>query len=124
MQPYIVPVHFAYHNNCLYGFSMLGQKIEWMRANPLVCVESDHMSGEQWTTVLVFGRYEELSDTAEMQSELELALGLLQERAAWWQPGSVKIAQGDTLPTLAPVFYRIKIVQITGRCATFGTGGG
>ena len=122
MQPYVVPVHLAYHSNCLYGFSMPGQKIEWMRANSLVCVEADHMSDEQWTTVLVFGRYEELSDTPELQSELALALGLLQERAAWWQPGSVKIAQGDTLPTLVPVFYRIKIEQITGRCATFGPG--
>ena len=110
MQPYIVPIHFAYQNNCLYGFSMPGQKIDWMRANPLVCVEADHMSGEQWTTVVVFGRYEELSDAAEMRSELALALGLLQQRASWWEPGSVKIAHGDTLATLVPIFYRIKIV--------------
>ena len=118
MQPYIVPFHFAYQNNCLYTFSMPGQKIDWMRANPLVCVEADHMRREQWTTVVVFGRYEELCDTAEMRNELALALGLLQQRAAWWEPGGVKIAHGDTLPTLVPIFYRIKIVQITGRCAT------
>jgi len=122
MQPYVVPFYFAYQNNCLYGFSMPGQKTDWMRANPLVCVEADHMRREQWTTVVVFGRYEELSDTAEMQSECALALRLLQQRAVWWEPGSVKIAQGGTPPALGPIFYRIKIVQITGRRATFEPG--
>ena len=122
MQPYIVPFHFAYQNNRLYSFSMPGQKIDWMRANPLVCVEADHMRREQWTTVVVFGRYEELADTVEMRSERALALGLLQQRADWWEPGGVKIAQGGTPPALVPIFYRIKIVQITGRRATLEPG--
>ena len=26
-------------SGCLYGFTTPGQKVEWMRANPLVCVE-------------------------------------------------------------------------------------
>ena len=119
MQPYIVPFHFAYQNGRLYSFSMPGQKIDWMRANPLVCVEADHMKREHWTTVVVFGRYEELPDTAEMRSERAFALRLLQEKAEWWEPGIVKIAQGGTPPALVPIFYRINIVQITGRHATF-----
>ena len=122
MQPYIVPFNFAYQNNCLHSLSMPGQKIDWMRANPLVCVEVDQMRREQWTTVVVFGRYEELSDTAEMRSERALALGLLQQRAKWWEPGSVRITQAGTPPALVPIFYRINIVQITGRRATFEPG--
>ena len=118
MQPYIVPLHFAYQNNRLYGFSMPGQKIDWMRANPLVCVEADHMRREQWSTVVVFGRYEELSDTVEMRSERALALELLQQRAEWWEPGSVRMTQAGTSPALVPIFYRINIVQITGRRGT------
>jgi len=35
-QPYVVPTYFSYDGNHIYGVSMLGQKIEWMRANPLV----------------------------------------------------------------------------------------
>jgi nitroimidazol reductase NimA-like FMN-containing flavoprotein (pyridoxamine 5'-phosphate oxidase superfamily) len=35
MQPYIVPIYFAYQDYWLYSFSVLGQKIDWMRANPL-----------------------------------------------------------------------------------------
>ena len=118
MQPYIVPFYFAFQNNCLYSFSLPGQKIDWMRANPLVCVEADHMRREQWSTVVVFGRYLELSDTAEMRRERELALALLQQRADWWEPGSVRITQAGTPPALVPIFYRINIVQITGRRGT------
>src|SRR5665647_1836097 len=116
MQPYVVPIHFSYHNNWLYGFSVLGQKIDWMRANPLVCVEADQMRCELWATVVVFGRYEELCDTPEFKIERTLAFNVLQQRAMWWEHGGVKKMPGGT-PAEVPVFYRIKIEQITGRCA-------
>ena len=121
-QPYIVPFHFAYQNNRLYSFSLPGQKIDWMRANPVVCVEADHMRREQWTTVVVFGRYVELSDTAEMRSERALALALLQQRAEWWEPGAERVTRGGAPPALVPIFYRIDIVQITGRRASVELG--
>ena len=117
MQPYIVPIHFAYQNNCLYSFSMPGQKIDWMRANPLVCVEADQIRREHWATVVAFGRYEELRDTPEFSSERTLAFNLLRQRAMWWDHGGVKKMPGGT-PAAVPIFYRIKIVQITGRSAT------
>lgn len=118
MQPYVVPIHFAYQDYWLYGFSMPGQKIDWMRANPLVCVEADQMRREQWTTVVVFGRYEELCDTPEFQSTRSLAFNLLQRRAMWWDPGSAKKMHEGT-PAAVPVFYRIKLEQITGRRGAF-----
>ena len=116
MQPYIVPIHFAYQHNWLYSFSVLGQKIDWMRANPLVCVEADQMRREQWTTVVVFGRYEELCDTPEFRSERTFAFNLLRQRAMWWEHGGAKKMPGGR-PAEVPVFYRIKIEQITGRRA-------
>ena len=53
-QPYIVPFHFVYDGQkLLYAFSTLGHKIEWMRANPLVCVEADDINNQfEWTTSL------------------------------------------------------------------------
>ena len=36
-------------NDYLYSFSTVGQKIEWMRANPNVCVETDEVTNS--TTV-------------------------------------------------------------------------
>jgi len=115
MQPYIVPIYCAYQDHWLYSFSVLGQKIDWMRTNPLVCVEADQIRREQWATVVVFGRYEELCDTPEFRSERTLAFNLLQQRAMWWEHGGEKIMPGGT-PAAVPVFYRIKIEQITGRC--------
>jgi hypothetical protein len=64
-QPYVVPVYLAYEaSGCLYGFTTPGQKVEWMRTNPLVCVEVDEVAtSDQWVSVIAFGRYEELPET-------------------------------------------------------------
>ena len=54
-QPYIVPIYFAYSEHHLYAISTLGQKIEWMRANPLVCLQVDELtSNDEWMSVIVF----------------------------------------------------------------------
>lgn len=118
-QPYVVPVYFAYDNDYLYSFSTVGQKIEWMRANPLVCVEaSEVVSPEQWVSVIVFGRYEELPDTPEWQGARTLAHTLLKRNAVWWEPAYVKTILHGTQRPLVPVFYRIHGLQITGHRAT------
>jgi nitroimidazol reductase NimA-like FMN-containing flavoprotein (pyridoxamine 5'-phosphate oxidase superfamily) len=117
-QPYVVPFYFAYDDESLYGFSTVGQKIEWMRANPLVCVEADEVaSPEQWASVVVFGRYEELPDTPEWQNARTLAHTLLKRSAVWWEPAYVKTVLHDTPRPLVPVFFRIHIVRITGHSA-------
>jgi len=118
-QPYVVPVYFAYDNNSLYSFATVGQKIEWMRANPLVCVEADEVVGpQQWMSVIIFGRYEELPDTPEWQCARALAYELLQQTAMWWEPAYAKTIHRGTRRPLVPVFYRIHAVQITGHRAT------
>jgi uncharacterized protein len=118
-QPYIVPIYFSYNNDYLYTFSTVGQKLNWMRANPLVCVEADEVvNSEQWTSVIVYGRFEELPDLPEWHGERSLAHDLLQSKAMWWEPGYVKtILHGEERP-LVPVFYRIHITEITGHRAT------
>ena len=124
-QPYIVPLYFAYRNECLYGFSTAGQKVEWMRANPLVCVEADEVvSPQQWMSVIVFGRYEELPDTPEWHSLRNFAHTLLKQHAMWWEPAYVKTVLHGTERPLVPVFYRIHIARITGHQASPGPGGG
>jgi uncharacterized protein len=118
-QPYVVPCYFAYSDNCLYSFTTVGQKIEWMRANPLVCVEVDEVvSLEDWESVIVLGRYEELPDTPEYKSERAIAHNVLKNRGLWWEPGYVKtILRGAERP-LEPIFYRIHITETTGHRAT------
>ena len=70
--PYIVPISFDFDGEHLYSFATLGQKIVWMRENPNVCVEVYEIEDRfHWTTVLVFGRYEELRSPVEHESARE-----------------------------------------------------
>src|SRR5271165_4644927 len=115
-QPYIVPIYFSYDGEHLYGVTTLGQKIEWMRSNPLVCLEIDERTNHyQWMSVVVFGRYEELPESPEYDDARAHALEVLQRRAMWWQPACVATEQREQR---APLFYRIHIEQVTGHRAT------
>lgn len=148
-QPYVVPISYAYHRGAegaayLYGFTTVGQKVEWMRANPLVCVEWDEIVGyEEWASVIAFGRYEELgtipggesgvppgrlparADSApvdvEPGPETRLAAELLrQDHAAWWQPGWAVHASSihrDRTEPYRPLYYRIRIDRVSGHRA-------
>ena len=90
---YVVPVSFAYDPRqvCLLLFSAVGRKVEWMRENPNVCLEIEDLEDRfHWTTVVVFGRYDELGDGPE-DSEIRLrALHLFNDRSRWWLPGAAK----------------------------------
>ena len=62
-QPYVVPVAFSYEPDCIYMFSTVGKKIEWMRQNPKVCLQADEIGhGSNWTSVVVTGTYLELHE--------------------------------------------------------------
>lgn len=68
-QPYVVPIYFVSEPGCLYGFSTMGEKIESMRLNPLVCVEADEVPDPiEWASVVVRGRYEEFPTPPSIRS--------------------------------------------------------
>jgi len=114
-QPYVVPIYFVSDSKSLYSFSTLGQKIKWMRANPLICVEVDEVVSQfQWRSVVVFGRYEELYDLPSGLEVRKYALDLLQKRVMWWQPAYVATEHGGSSDGLTPIFYRLHINQVTG----------
>ncbi|HEY2159120.1 MAG TPA: pyridoxamine 5'-phosphate oxidase family protein [Isosphaeraceae bacterium] len=146
-QPYIVPVYIAYDRSIngeprLYGFTTEGQKVEWMRANPLVCLEVDDVTAsDKWVSVVVTGRYTELSDTLadeggwirppevalvdgdkgrmtrDRRDERLQAYKVLKARAVWWQPGSSAHVRAGHSERLTPIYYRVSIDQITGHRA-------
>ena len=119
-QPFVCPIFFAYHENGLYCASTIGQKIEWMRENPLVAVEVDEIdSAQQWQSVVVSGRYEQLADTPLMRDMRQLAWSLLQNaHKLWWEPAYVKTILGGAERPMAPLYFRIGIDRITGHRAT------
>jgi nitroimidazol reductase NimA-like FMN-containing flavoprotein (pyridoxamine 5'-phosphate oxidase superfamily) len=115
-QPYIVPIYFSYDGKDLYGVTTLGQKVEWMRSNPLVCLEIDQQANHYlWMSVVVFGRYEEILDTQKYEHARAHALEVLQKRTMWWEPACVPIEKREQR---SPIFYRIHIERMTGRRAT------
>ena len=92
-QPYIVPIHFSFDREelCAYAFSTVGQKIEWMRNNPKVCLEVEDITDkDHWTTVLVIGRYDEIGPDPDGTEARRRAERLLQQRREWWLPGAAK----------------------------------
>ena len=113
-QPYIVPIHFSFdaERSCVYAFSTIGQKIDWMRENPKVCLEVEDIGDkDHWTTVLVTGRYEEIQQPHEAEARRR-AERLFQERSEWWLPAAAKVgsrAHHDI------VVYRIQIDRMSGR---------
>ena len=112
-QPYIVPIHVDLEGDCLYGYATLGQKIEWMRQNPLVCLEIDELiTHGQWASVVVFGRYEELPPAPEYEGSRRVAQRLFQRHPAWWEPASVPLAGHEQR---TPIVFRIQIGRMTGR---------
>ena len=114
-QPYIVPVHVEFDDAFLYSFATLGQKIEWMRQNPLVCLEIDELTTDrQWASVVIFGVYEELPDTPEYEYPRRIAEGLFQRRPGWWEPASVPLAGHKQS---GRVVFRILISRMSGRRA-------
>ncbi|MDQ2918801.1 MAG: pyridoxamine 5'-phosphate oxidase family protein [Verrucomicrobiota bacterium] len=118
-QPYVVPFHFDYDGQTsLYAFSRLGQKIEWMRANPLVCVEADDIKNQfKWTSLVIFGRYEELPETSEFEAARNRAHELLSRHAMWWQPGFVAGVHHRQETDDKPIYFRIHIKTISGHRA-------
>jgi uncharacterized protein len=121
-QPYVVPVSITYdpRHACVFSFSSLGKKVEWMRENPNVCLEVEDVDDRfHWTTVVVFGRYDEISDSPDHKDLRQRALHLLNERSRWWLPGAAKPGGTDHHGV---VLYRIHIDRLTGRRTTRNEG--
>ena len=79
-----------------------------MRGNPKVCVEVDEIVGQHnWRTVLVFGRYEEIDDSAAGRVLRTMIQPKLEAQPGWWFPGAAKLAGGPEHHVA--VLYRVRI---------------
>jgi hypothetical protein len=120
-QPYVVPIYFGYEPEFIYVLSTFGQKTEWMRANPKVCLEVDEIANQsEWMSVIVSGRYQELPEP-QYTAEREHARTLLEKRGRWWQNalGERQLRLGAH--AIAPLFFRIHVDSITGLRAVGGS---
>lgn len=115
---YVVPVSYAYDGIYLYGRSMEGMKIDFMRTNPKVCFEVDHMENmANWKSVILWGDYEELADPKLRNEGLQklverkfpiVSSATIHLDACW--PFSEK-----ELPDIKGIVFRILVKEKTGR---------
>jgi len=113
-QPYVVPIYLAYEPGFIYVFSTYGKKIEWMRANPKVCVEIDEVKSQtEWLSVLAIGRFEELPEP-QFEMERAHARELLQKRHHWWLNALAERRKSEPDESIMPLFFRIHIQSVTG----------
>jgi uncharacterized protein len=114
-EPYVVPIHYSFDvdQHVIYVVSTLGQKVEWMRSNPRVCLTVDEISDKNhWTTVVLSGSYEEVGDLDDSGEAQKRSLQLFQQRREWWLPAMAK--HSPNVPRKA-VVIRIRIERMTGR---------
>lgn len=113
-QPYVVPIFFEYDADYLYVLSTQGQKIEWMRQNPKVCVQIDEIKTEQnWTSVVVNGTFQELPEP-QFKQERAHARKVLEKRIRWWEPALAERQLKSEQDIIDPLFFRIHIETMTG----------
>ncbi|HXJ88566.1 MAG TPA: pyridoxamine 5'-phosphate oxidase family protein [Candidatus Binatia bacterium] len=113
-QPYIVPIGIAYEADYIYVFSTLGQKINWMRSNPKVCVQVDETrSQSDWASVIANGEFQELPER-QFEDERNHARKLLQQRHYWWLNAVAERRIRLRDEEIKSLFFRIRISSVTG----------
>jgi nitroimidazol reductase NimA-like FMN-containing flavoprotein (pyridoxamine 5'-phosphate oxidase superfamily) len=120
-RPFIVPIAYAYDGNAFYGYSLLGAKIEGMRANPAVCIEIDRIvDAADWWSVVAHGIFEPLSGDAALAAIWRISNRMRAAASA----GSAPIAAAYPYVTregALGIAYRIRITGMSGchSAATF-----
>lgn len=116
---YVVPVTYVYHEGYIYAHSKEGLKVRMMRQNPDVCFQVDTIENmTNWRSVILWGRYEELTDEREQQAGMKIMMDRL---TPFVISESVRPSRGFSHPPeivekgVKAVVYRIKIAEKTGR---------
>jgi uncharacterized protein len=114
---WVTPITYAYDGNSIYGYSLLGAKIEGMNVNPDVCVEVDRVrDNADWWSVVARGRFEQLTGEAAVEAVERISARL---RTVARAEGAVQLAEHTYVareggPGIA---FRIRLTEKHGRCA-------
>lgn len=106
-EPYVVPVNYACDDVSIIVHSLPGKKIEAMRRHPRVCVQVDEIKDQfNWTSVLAFGRYEEVADGEARERAMDALLSAF--------PALTPVESVGARDARAPVVFRVLIDRVTG----------
>ena len=107
--PYIVPINYYYEDGFIYSHSLAGLKISALRENPRACLQVDEIADDlNWQSVLAFGTFEEIHQTAEKAKVINK---LLRDCPKLTPVESQLAADGAAPPLVA---FRIRIERVTG----------
>jgi len=113
-QPYVVPVCIAHESDYVYILSTPGQKIEWMRANPKVCIQVDETTDPfHWASIIAYGEFQELRQP-QFADECAKARKLLSKRSQWWLTPLAERQMKVDHDVIDAIFFRIRIESMTG----------
>ncbi len=117
---YVVPVNYVYDGKFIIGHSLNGMKIRMMRKNPDICFEVDEMkSFTKWKSVIVWGRYQELTGERERYHAMKLFVDRMMHMKISETAIPPEISEQRVHPrspgNIKPIIYRIVITEKTGR---------
>lgn len=118
---YVIPIFYLYYDQkYIFAHSREGEKIEALRAHPKVCLQVDHIGNfNEWESVLIHGRFEELTQPKERYYALDLLIRRIEEAKADQKNTQDKIPQVNEFLPLPDhkkcVVYRILITEKQGR---------
>lgn len=115
---YIVPISYAYYNNCIYAHTFEGLKIEMMRENPNVCFEVENLNDiANWQSVISWGTFKELKTEDERRFGIEKLVNRVLPKIS---TQTVKLSSQwpftpDDLTEVDGIIFRILLKEKTGR---------
>jgi len=102
---YVVPITYAYDGSNIYGHCYAGTKLDMMRSNPNVCLQTDNVDSLfNWQSVIAWGTFEEVNSPEEKASVEKL----LHSRSMPFQAPDLNA--GDI------ILFKIVVTKKTGRC--------
>ncbi len=118
--PYVVPITYYYDDatHTITSYSSEGHKIAAMRKTPLVSLCVDEITSvADWQSVLVLGRFEELSniDAKHMLRQFSEGVKAIIERSPEKNARFISDFSARISRDKASLVFRIKIEDITGK---------
>ena len=72
-RPYVVPINYSYDQQHVYIFTTQGAKTQYMDANPMVCLQVEHIDDPlHWQSVMVTGMAERITAPDEIERAMQL----------------------------------------------------
>lgn len=112
-QMVILPFNFAFDDGYIYSHSLPGSKLDAMKKNPEVCLQTESVENMiKWKSVLAWGRFEDCpeEDANRIMRDLIKNMNLTQQ-----QLGRSSLELDFSALLERATVYRIKINKVIGR---------